>query len=163
MSLQNTTTVTNDEGIEEDNLEVNRPGLSEQPPQRARPLEWDVPRAKGLRERVPVAWRLSSRWWSVSAVVALGLTLIFASLSVWGNIELRSGVAEPYLVHNLLKDGADIALKLGAVVGGMLAVYRYWYHRYEPLVYFVSCGLIPRTLLEDLYRNNPQFQRFASR
>jgi hypothetical protein len=45
----------------------------------------------------------------------------------------------------------------------MLAVYRYWYHRYEPLVYVVSCGLIPRTLLEDLYRNNPQFQRFASR
>lgn len=110
-----------------------------------------------------MAWRLSSRWWLVGAVVSVGLTVTFLTLWIWGDVEVRGRGEGPYLVRDLLKDGSDIALKLGAVVAGMLAIYRYWYHRYEPLVYFVSCGLIPRTLLEDLYSNNPQFQRFGQR
>jgi hypothetical protein len=120
-------------------------------------------RGKDVRDRATVAWRLSSRWWLVGTVLALGLAVTFVSLWVWGDVEVRGRAAEPYLVRDLLKDGADVALKLGAVVAGMLAIYRYWYHRYEPLVYFVSCGLIPRTLLEDLYSRNSQFQRFAQR
>lgn len=122
-----------------------------------------MPRPKVIRERAAVAWRLSSRWWLVCGVLALALTVTFASLWLWGDVEVRGDTREPYLLRDLLKDGADIALKLGAVVAGMLAIYRYWYHRYEPLVYFVSCGLIPRTLLEDLHKSNTQFQRFARR
>ena len=121
------------------------------------------PPGKEMRMRAVVAWQLSSRWWLVTLALALALTVTFVGLWLWGDVEVSAERPEPYLARDLLKDGADIALKLGAVVGGMLAIYRYWYHRYEPLVYYVSCGLIPRTLLEDLYNSNAQFQRFAQR
>lgn len=116
---------------------------------------------KEMRERAAVAWRLSSRWWLVVAVLTLGLAVVFLSLWFWGGVEVEGGTP-PYLVRDLLKDMADIALKLGAVVAGMVAIYRYWYHRYEPLVYFVSCGLIPRTLLDDLYASNTRFRHVAA-
>lgn len=115
-----------------------------------------------LRQRATVAWQLSSRWWLVAGALGLALTVTFVSLWLFGDITVSRETREPYVVRDLLKDGADIALKLGAVMTGMLAIYRYWYHRYEPLVYYVSCGLIPRTLLEDLYDSNAQFQRFAA-
>ncbi len=96
---------------------------------------------KEIGERATAAWRLSSRWWLVTTFLGLGLTATFASLWLWGDVKVPGSSEKPYLVRELLKDGADIALKLGAVIAGMLAIYRYWYHRYEPLVYFVSCGL----------------------
>jgi hypothetical protein len=116
-----------------------------------------------IRQRAAVAWHLSSRWWLVTTVLVLALTATFGSLWFWGDIEVAGETTEPYLVRDLLKDSTDIALKLAAVVGGMLAIYRYWYHRYEPLVYYVSCGLIPRTLLEELHTSNAQFRQFAQR
>lgn len=120
-------------------------------------------RGRDVRERLAVAWRLSSRWWLITVALALGLASTYLALWLWGDLNLADAATEPYRLRDLLKDGADVALKLGAVVAGMLAIYRYWYHRYEPLVYFVSCGLIPRTLLEDLYAANDRFKRFAER
>lgn len=115
------------------------------------------------RGRALLLWQLGSRWWAV-ALVLLGWGLIWlVPLALFGSTRMSEDPDKAYLLREFLKDAADVALKTGAVVAGALGIYRYWYHRYEPLVYFVTCGLIPKVLLEDLSRESVEFVTVSKR
>lgn len=111
------------------------------------------------KERVPHLCRPFefSRWWFIVSAVALAVVAIYLFLWNWGQLE----ISRDYKVADLLKDGADISLKIGALVGGILAIYKYLYRRYEPLVYYVTCGLIHFSLIKDLCEFNPNFRRIS--
>jgi hypothetical protein len=108
-----------------------------------------------------IAWRLSTRWWVLFITLLVLLAVTFVALWLGRNVVVGGTPNDPYLLRQFLADGADVALKLGAVIAGILGVYRYWYHRYEPLVYFVACSPCPVPLLKDLRRENPEFARIC--
>lgn len=109
------------------------------------------------------AWHLLIGWKFVLAGLTVCLITVFGSLWLGRDVVVGGTVEAPYLLRHLLADGADIALKLGAVFAGILGIYRYWYLRYEPLVYFVVCSTLPTTILEDLLRDNPTFRSVCKR
>jgi hypothetical protein len=98
-----------------------------------------------------------SRWWLIVLLSTIAVSLIYLSLWQWGHVAIGGG----YKLAELLKDGSEISLKIGALIGGILAAYKYLYRRYEPLVYHVSCGLIPFSLIKDLLESNPSFKKIS--
>ncbi len=98
-----------------------------------------------------------SRWWLISLATLLFCVFIFAVLWLLGPVQIYF----KYTVKDLLKDGADISLKIGGLIGGILAVYKYLYRRFEPIVYYVACGLIPFSLIQNLFDKNEEFKRIS--
>ena len=131
-------------------------------PKTARPEAWPS-RWRDAQRYLTIAWRLSTRWWVLILTLLTLLAVAFVALWLGRNVVVGGTPNEPYLLRQFLADGADVALKMGAVIVGILGVYRYWYHRYEPLVYFVACSPCPVPLLEDLRRENPAFARICER
>jgi hypothetical protein len=122
------------------------------------PVKW-----RDAQRYLAIAWRLSTRWWVLIISLVVLLAVTFVALWLGRNTVVGGTSEDPYLLREFLVDGADVALKLGAVLAGVLGVYRYWYHRYEPLVYFVACSPCPVPLLENLRRENPAFARVCER
>jgi hypothetical protein len=124
----------------------------------SRPLGW-----QDTQRYLRLGWQLSSRWWVL--IISLLVLLSTTFLALWaGRDTVIGGTAEdPYLLREFLVDGSDVALKLGAVIAGVLGVYRYWYRRYEPLIYFVACSPCPVLLLTDLLNENGAFRRVCER
>jgi hypothetical protein len=97
-------------------------------------------------------------------IAVLVTVLVLASLGALGvffggiPIPRYFGSTTDYLLGVLVKDVVELGLKLGALVGGILAVYRYWYNRYEPLVYFVSCGLVDQNMAAALMKGSPKLR-----
>jgi hypothetical protein len=108
-----------------------------------------------LTERL---WRIGGYWWAVLATAMATASLMFATLALFGTVDIAHG-GRIFLLRDALKDTAEISLKMGAVVGGIIGIYRYWYKRYEPLVYFTTCGPIPMSLLQAIDKANPDFRR----
>lgn len=103
-----------------------------------------------IRRQVTEAlWSFAGHWWTVALACVAVLTALLGGLIFGAHLDVRAG-PRTYELGNALKDTADIALKLGAVLAGTLGVYRYWYQKYEPLVYFTSCGVINKRLLHDV-------------
>jgi hypothetical protein len=121
----------------------------------------EAARARAPRNIRAGAWRLASRFWVAGLLLVAATIATVAVLWLWGGALIEPG-KEPYLLRDLLADAADIALKLGAVVAGLLGIYRYWYQRHEPLVFLVLCRLLPLPLLDNLYKVSKRF-RYRSR
>jgi hypothetical protein len=121
------------------------------------------PNLRDAQRYLALAWHLSTRWWVLLLSFVVLLAATFGALWLGKDIVVGGTKGDPYLLREFLVDGADVALKLGAVGAGILGVYRYWYHRYEPLVYFVACSPCTLTLLEDLRRDNPAFAKICER
>jgi hypothetical protein len=122
----------------------------------------DGRRADGLRRPRPgrSLWRISGEWWAVATVLGVVIGMLLLVLWVWG--DARVGGAD-YRLRDLVRDGSDAVLKFGAVIVGLIAIYRYWYHRYEPLVYKVSCGIIPRPLVRQIVESSARARRLPIR
>lgn len=116
----------------------------EKPPSDIRP-----PRSASL-------WRLVVHTPVELAVITFMVAGIYTVLWLWSSVHVGPG---NYHVRDLLEDGADISLKLGAVVAGAIAICRYWYQRYEPLVFFTRCGIIPNHLRHAIDQTNPKLRQ----
>lgn len=101
----------------------------------------------------------------LSNVVFIGIVVIIFELLIivifwqYGNLHVANKNDSIYFLRELLIDSTETALKIGAVLAGIIGIYKYWYSRYEPLIYFVACGLIPISLAYDLVARNPSFRR----
>jgi hypothetical protein len=124
------------------------------------------PPSRRRRESTPglaLAWRVGRHWWVLVGVVVLLLGAAFLALWLARDVLVTAKAGEPYLLREFMVDGADVALKIGAVIAGILGIYRYWYHRYEPLLYFVTCSPCPVPLLQDLRQENLAFEKVTRR
>jgi len=87
----------------------------------------------------------------IAFIVIIFLGLIILIFFFAGNTLIQTTKETDYYLRNLVKDAAEVSLAIGALIAGLIGIYKYWYSEYVPLVYFVSCGLINKTIIDKLY------------